>query len=268
MEKQKDLFGNPIQPSNSKGIRESKFNDYEGFVEKFKPKKTTDDCYTPAPVYEALLGYIDANVCPLEGHRIVRPFWPGAEFREYPYEPGDIVIDNPPFSILAKILDFYITNRIRFWLFAPHLTLFSHLRRQCSLICTDANITYENGAIVSTDFISNLYSNDIWVHVDGKLHDLLSRVNKQQKVKSKQNKYRYPINVTTSAELGNYIASAGAEFTILRCDAVRISKLDTQQGSAIFGGGLLLSKAKAKAKAKAKVFELSERERLMINQLG
>ena len=24
-----------------------KFEDYEGFVDKFKPKKTTDDCYTP-----------------------------------------------------------------------------------------------------------------------------------------------------------------------------------------------------------------------------
>lgn len=23
------------------------FEDYEGFVEKFKTKKTTDDCYTP-----------------------------------------------------------------------------------------------------------------------------------------------------------------------------------------------------------------------------
>ena len=34
--------------------REEKFNDYEGFVEKFKPKKTTDDCYTPPAVYEAV----------------------------------------------------------------------------------------------------------------------------------------------------------------------------------------------------------------------
>lgn len=25
------------------------FRDYEGFVEKFEPKKTTDDCYTPPP---------------------------------------------------------------------------------------------------------------------------------------------------------------------------------------------------------------------------
>ena len=28
---------------------QEKFNDYEGFVEKFKPKRTTDDCYTPPP---------------------------------------------------------------------------------------------------------------------------------------------------------------------------------------------------------------------------
>ena len=28
------------------GIRQQTFEDYEGFVEKFKPKKTTDDCYT------------------------------------------------------------------------------------------------------------------------------------------------------------------------------------------------------------------------------
>ena len=34
--------------------REEKFNDYEGFVAKFQPKKTTDDCYTPPAVYEAV----------------------------------------------------------------------------------------------------------------------------------------------------------------------------------------------------------------------
>lgn len=27
--------------------RQLTFEDYDGFVEKFKPKKTTDDCYTP-----------------------------------------------------------------------------------------------------------------------------------------------------------------------------------------------------------------------------
>ena len=30
---------------------------YEQFVEKFKPRKTTDDCYTPPLVYEAVKGW-------------------------------------------------------------------------------------------------------------------------------------------------------------------------------------------------------------------
>lgn len=28
-------------------VSKEKFEDYEGFVEKFKPKLTTDDCFTP-----------------------------------------------------------------------------------------------------------------------------------------------------------------------------------------------------------------------------
>lgn len=35
-----------------------KFEDYEGFIEKFKPKKTTDDCYTPPLVYEAIADWV------------------------------------------------------------------------------------------------------------------------------------------------------------------------------------------------------------------
>lgn len=29
-------------------------NTYEEFVDKFKPKKTTDDCYTPDVIYKAV----------------------------------------------------------------------------------------------------------------------------------------------------------------------------------------------------------------------
>ena len=29
--------------------------EYEAFTQKFEPKKTTDDCYTPAQVYEAVV---------------------------------------------------------------------------------------------------------------------------------------------------------------------------------------------------------------------
>ena len=31
-----------------------KSNTYEEFFDKFKPKKTTDDCYTPGAIYEVV----------------------------------------------------------------------------------------------------------------------------------------------------------------------------------------------------------------------
>ena len=31
---------------------------YDEFVEKFKPKKTTDDCYTPPEIYEVIKGWV------------------------------------------------------------------------------------------------------------------------------------------------------------------------------------------------------------------
>ena len=44
-------FNEPESPKKSNKV---KFDDYKGFVNKFKPKKTTDDCYTPAIVYDAI----------------------------------------------------------------------------------------------------------------------------------------------------------------------------------------------------------------------
>lgn len=64
--------------TNTMGKKEEKLNDYDGFVEKFKPKKTTDDV------------------------PIVRPFYPGGDYENYDYPEGCVVVDNPPFSIFAK----------------------------------------------------------------------------------------------------------------------------------------------------------------------
>ena len=35
--------------------------EYQKFVDKFKPKKTTDDCYTPANIYEAVLSWVNTS---------------------------------------------------------------------------------------------------------------------------------------------------------------------------------------------------------------
>lgn len=56
--------------------REEKHNDYEGFVEKFKPKKTTDDCYTPPAVYTAVKDWACRRFG-IDPGKTVRPFLAG-----------------------------------------------------------------------------------------------------------------------------------------------------------------------------------------------
>lgn len=41
-----------------KEVRNIKSKTYEEFVEKFKPKKTTDDCYTPPEIYEVIKDWV------------------------------------------------------------------------------------------------------------------------------------------------------------------------------------------------------------------
>lgn len=100
-----------------------KTENYEEFIEKFKPKKTSDDCYTPDNVYNAVADFVSEkyNVDKLT---FCRPFYPGGDYEHYDYK-GKIVVDNPPFSIISKICTFYSENNIKFFLFAPSLTLFS-----------------------------------------------------------------------------------------------------------------------------------------------
>lgn len=81
-------------------------DEYKVFVEKFKPKKTTDDCYTPENIYETVKEWA-CNEYGINPEKIVRPFWPGGDYECYPYKDGDVVLDNPPFSIIGQIVKFY-----------------------------------------------------------------------------------------------------------------------------------------------------------------
>ena len=67
--------------------------EYKEFVEKFKPKKTTDDCYTPPSIYEAVVGWCE-NEYGIDRKKIVRPFYPGGDYEHYPYKEDSVVIDN------------------------------------------------------------------------------------------------------------------------------------------------------------------------------
>nr|DAJ20254.1 MAG TPA: DNA N-6-adenine-methyltransferase [Siphoviridae sp. ctjRi1] len=129
---------------------------YEEFVEKFKPKKTTDDCYTPPRVYEAVKDWA-VKEYGVDPAKIVRPFYPGGDYERFEYPKGCCVLDNPPFSILAKILRHYDERGIAYFLFAPTMTLFSSMKFSLGGgIVTDIAVEYENGAKVNTSFVTSL----------------------------------------------------------------------------------------------------------------
>lgn len=260
-----DIDAHVDNPLASRSRREV-FEDYDGFVEKFEPKKTTDDCYTPPAVYDAVLGWLRENV-DIENRVIVRPFYPGGDFERFEYPDGCVVVDNPPFSIITKICRWYMAHKIDFFLFAPHLTLFSAINIEWACIVTSAHVIYENGANVNTDFVSSLFG-DIRVMTSPDLRRRIVEACKS--AKSQLPKYRYPDNVTSSALLGKI--APYVDF-VVRADECRfISRLDSQKGGAcIFGGGVLLSNAKAAEKAAEResiVWRLSDRERRIIEQLS
>lgn len=126
---------------------------YEEFVDKFQPKRTTDDCMTPQAVYDIVADWVAARYGVARSD-MVRPFWPGADYEAFDYN-GRVVVDNPPFSILGKILKYYNENNIKYFLFAPMLTCFNHLDK-CDAVLIKPAITYENGAKIRTAFLTNL----------------------------------------------------------------------------------------------------------------
>ena len=259
------------------------FEDYDGFVEKFKPKKTTDDCFTPPEIMEVVNGYV-ADRWGLDPSTFARPFWPGGDYESFDYPEGCVVVDNPPFSCLAKIQEFYLGRGIRFFLFAPSLTcLGNKICMEVDHIVCDSNITYENGAVVRTGFVTNLDTEYV-LEADPALGKAINDANAARlaKVKKTVPKYIYPDAVLTSAR-AQWLAAHGTPFRVRRRDACRISKLDAQDGKAIFGGGLLLSERAAAERAAAEraaaeraaaeraaaeVFELSDRELAMQAMLG
>lgn len=127
---------------------------YEEFVEKFQPKKTTDDCMTPPEVYDIIADWVAARYGVSKSY-MVRPFWPGADYQSIDYSRICVVVDNPPFSILGKILKYYNEHNIKYFLFAPMLVCFSHLDK-CDAVLIKPAITYDNGAKVRTAFLTNL----------------------------------------------------------------------------------------------------------------
>ena len=245
------------------GIFEDESAEYRAFVEKFKPKKTTDDCYTPENVYKVVLEWA-ARRYGFNPAVAVRPFWPGGDYERFDYPDGCVVVDNPPFSILSKIVLFYQEHGVEFFLFAPALTLFNS-NRYSKYITAGAQIVYENGANVNTSFITSLGENLIETAPD------LTAAIKAECDKNRHEKARdlrklaFPDAIATAARL-HWLSIHGVKFAIKQKDAMFIRKSDN--GGSVFGGGFLLSERAAAERAAAHKIELSDREKQLQKMLG
>jgi hypothetical protein len=239
--------------------------DYDEFVEKFKPKKTTDDCYTPAEVYEAVKDWAVEEY----GHtgEIVRPFWPGGDYENYDYPTGCLVLDNPPFSILSKIVRFYNAKGIDYFLFAPYLTAFAVAGGDTNFVIANCPVIYENGAKVATSFVTNL--GNYKISTPPKLYQAIAKCLPQKRVLPK---YSYPANCLTVSKIGDF-AKKNINFKVKATDCERASNLDSlkRAGKTLFGSGFLLNSNRTKeftqAQAQAQVFDLSAREQGIIDRL-
>lgn len=205
--------------------------DYDGFVAKFRRKKTTDDCMTPPDVYDVALRWIRAHCREeLRGFTPVRPFWPDTEYMQFDYQPGCAVVDNPPFSCFASIVRWYMERGIPFFLFYQSQTAIGALRPGVAVVMINATITYANGARVSTSFITNMLQPDIVLMTDPQLRMELMEANGPKKTKPKT---ELPDDVLSFGSL-NRICKRYS-LTVLHSEA---EKIRSSGGVNIYGGGM------------------------------
>ena len=249
--------------------------EYKEFLQKFEIAKTTDDCYTPAKVYDAVLEFCVSEY-KIDKNKVVRPFYPGGDYQKEKYSADCVVVDNPPFSILSEICKFYAEKNIKFFLFAPALTLFSSTQSQkYTAISTGVNVVYENKANVNTSFLTNLEDESIRVKSSPRLYKMIDDAVKEVLKETKREipKYSYPNNVLT-ASMVSQLSKYGQEFSVKKESSYRIGGLDSQkqEGKTIFGSGYLLSEKAAAEKAAAEkvnstIWKLSDRELKIIEGL-
>lgn len=163
---------------------------------------TPDECYTPPAVYDAVLDYA-VDRYNLQGKHIVRPFIPGGDYQKYVYDKNDVVIDNPPFSMTTKIVNWYIDHNIPFFLFINGLygvSLSRGLHGKATVIVTDANVSFDNKVNekrIKLGFVTNLEAKNIILRGDATLTNRLNGLVKKKSL----NKFKYPANMITNSNV-------------------------------------------------------------------
>lgn len=131
--------------------------EYYEWLQKFDRKHTTDECFTPPEVYDAVVRYV-VDFFKLQEYTIDRPFYPGGDYQAAirTYKDHTVVIDNPPFSQLADIIKTYKDNDIPYFLFCQAKTALGLIKQGASIWFSPQRIKFENGARVGVAYATNL----------------------------------------------------------------------------------------------------------------
>lgn len=220
--------------------------EYKDFIEKFEPKLTTDDCYTPKEVYEAVLKWVKDEYKIKDDQEIVRPFYPGGDYKNFYYPDDCVVIDNPPFSIQAEILRYYNEKNIKYFLFGNHLTLLSG-RVECCRVACGYTVEYDNGAQVNTSFYTNM--EDALARTCPSLYDAIAEA--QKKEESTLEKYMYPDELLTMTRLHS-LSRNGVDFKVYKGDYIYDLDEMKKINKSVFGGAILMSRKETESYLRAK----------------
>lgn len=256
-------------------------NSYKDMKERHKVKKTTDDCYTPPEIYEAVKDWVIKEY-DLKDVSIERPFWPDGDYTKYEYKENSVVIDNPPFSILSQIIRYYNEHNIKYFLFAPGMVFSTDDRN--NYVITRVDVIYNEEIKIPTNFYTNL--GDALIRTALDLKEKIEDINKKIKKKTVRKKHQYPDNLITAATFPII-----TPIEIYRNEVIeRVEQIDHQkefqkkEGKkyTIFGGGFLLSTAATERLKEAReeeqrlkeargegaiIWKLSDREKKLIEEL-
>lgn len=233
--------------------------EYKDFVDKFKPKKTTDECYTPDKVYDVVKEWavneyeeIDKNT------EIVRPFCPNGDYQKFEYKENTVVIDNPPFSIFSEIVKFYKEHNIKYFLFYDTRNIFGALKRGNNIVIGNV-VIYHNGAKVNTSFCTNM--GDSKITVDG---DFIKKIKEANDVlKEEHIKLDYPGCVMNFSRLQK-LGRKGGYFKIKNGDCFKL--VNKVGGKAVYDNVALISARCQAALQKAEQKNIEQKEAVVLTR--
>ena len=224
----------------------------EKFYSRFENVKSSssDEWYTPYHLYTYVLDYVMSYYNLPPDTPIVRPFYPGGDYKNFNYPPNCVVVDNPPFSISKEINMFYCENKIKFFLFANGKTLFSKSKpADITYIVTDSKMYMRRGdgtiGEILCGFVTNMDTCKIRI-------EPLLNTNLKFNIFCGQSLHEFskisPTNYLTPAKCVKFArCGIGMSFGHDECELVN-TEITLPNGDRIpkmFGGGLLIGNYKA-----------------------